>query len=522
MASSERENWSRRRAAAVSFLTNISLDGSPEDTNFGLFTKKDFLCVGNRSALNYKAEVVNETDLSNPVGRNYQSNEKCSDLVQMETIIESVTTYTVACKPQDVQKNSGVVTPFRERTSTAGSDYCTELRSSSAYRKKVLHQGSLSDEKSHHHFSSNESIGSIIGRGKGAGTILETVGVKEVRFLKLNQLHFQRLKDERLILSTANKIPLAIFSHFPYNRNCRIGRPEQRKEAGRRRNTSGPRPLSSINDTLDPFVLLGVERGHDGKEISYRQLLVPSKQFLKDRKLTLVDNDGTESSSNVKHQSVSRCFSYDSSTHLTSGGGSPPPIVNETKSNLDWDDPMLGPHIPYSPNLLDDPELGAGKHTTVLTFSSYITSIMDYVRPLDLKKELNDKFKEKFPHIQLTLSKLRSLKREMRKIAKQESTSELLTVSLAYVYFEKLILRSLINKENRKLCAGACLILSAKLNDVKGDSLKQLFERTESVFRLNRKELLASEFAVLVALEFGLHVPTWQVMPHYQRLVCES
>ena len=88
----------------------------------------------------------------------------------------------------------------------------------------------------------------------------------------------------------------------------------------------------------------------------------------------------------------SRCFSYDAAGHRSSTHcGSPPTtatVLYENKPSgptgsgaaFEWDDVTLGPQ--YIPNLLDDPELIAGKHRTLLTFTSYMVSVCVYVTPL--------------------------------------------------------------------------------------------------------------------------------------------
>ncbi|XP_011358792.1 CDK5 and ABL1 enzyme substrate 1 [Pteropus vampyrus] len=183
----------------------------------------------------------------------------------------------------------------------------------------------------------------------------------------------------------------------------------------------------------------------------------------------------------------------------------------------------LGDFMDYDPNLLDDPQWPCGKHKRVLIFPSYMTTVIDYVKPSDLKKDMNETFKEKFPHIKLTLSKIRSLKREMRKLAQEDCGLEEPTVAMAFVYFEKLALKGKLNKQNRKLCAGACVLLAAKIgSDLKKHEVKHLIDKLEEKFRLNRRELIAFEFPVLVALEFALHLPEHEVMPHYRRLVQSS
>ncbi|XP_054841735.1 CDK5 and ABL1 enzyme substrate 1 isoform X2 [Eublepharis macularius] len=275
--------------------------------------------------------------------------------------------------------------------------------------------------------------------------------------------------------------------------------------SGRDMKTEGGRQChSSAGVCLKDIVgLEGVELGANGKTVSYTQFLFPTNA-LGARRNTIDSTSSFSQFRNASHRSLSLGR------------------ANSTQGSIDAGSD-LGDYIEYDPNLLDDPQWPCGKHKRVLIFPSYMTTVIDYVKPSDLKKDMNETFKEKFPHIKLTLSKIRSLKREMRKLAQEECGFEEPTVAMAFVYFEKLALKGKLNKQNRKLCAGACVLLAAKIgSDLKKHEVKHLIDKLEEKFRLNRRELIAFEFPVLVALEFALHLPEHEVLPHYRRLIQNS
>uniref|UniRef100_A0A5S6QFQ6 Cyclin N-terminal domain-containing protein n=1 Tax=Trichuris muris TaxID=70415 RepID=A0A5S6QFQ6_TRIMR len=171
--------------------------------------------------------------------------------------------------------------------------------------------------------------------------------------------------------------------------------------------------------------------------------------------------------------------------------------------------------------LLDDTEFKSGGHKTALTFVSYMTSIIEYADPADIRRENNEKFRHKYPEIQLSYSKYISIKREMREIA-ASSDMEHTMLAQAFSYFDQCILKRLIDKTNRKYLAGVCLLLSAKLNDFKGARLRTLLEHIEEQFRLWRVDLFKYELPVAVALDFALHLPPVVIATHYQKLAWES
>ncbi|XP_066508469.1 CDK5 and ABL1 enzyme substrate 1-like isoform X1 [Hoplias malabaricus] len=316
---------------------------------------------------------------------------------------------------------------------------------------------------------------------------------KKVHFIKNMRQH--DIRNGRIVLISGRRSFYSVFSVLPYRDCSQTG--DVKAESSRQRHPSGGVSAKEMVIGLE-----GVELGADGKTVSYMQFLYPTNVL--GRRNTIDSTSSFSQSRNASHRSLSLAR------------------ANSNQSSLDTGN-ELGDFREYDPNLLDDPQWPCGKHKRVLIFPSYMTTVIEYVKPSDLKKDMNETFKEKFPHIRLTLSKIRSLKREIRKLAQEECGYEEPTVAMAFVYFEKLVLQGKLNKQNRKLCAGACVLLASKIGgDLKKHEVKLLIDKLEERFRVNRRELIAFEFPVLVALEFNLHLPEHEVMPHYRRLLQNS
>ncbi|XP_072852862.2 CDK5 and ABL1 enzyme substrate 2 isoform X1 [Pogona vitticeps] len=322
-------------------------------------------------------------------------------------------------------------------------------------------------------------------------------GLKKMHFIKNMRQYDTR--NSRIVLICAKRTLCVAFSILPYGENLRIS--ELRIDGPKQRHPSGGVSVSSEM----VLGMEGVELGADGKVVSYAKFLYPTNALV-GRK-----NDGHGAAPMCR---VAAPRSAGSSRYKTTTAKTIP-----STADIGGD---VGELVEYNPNLLDDPQWPCGKHKRVLIFASYMTTVIEYVKPSDLKKDMNETFKEKFPHIKLTLSKIRSLKREMRNLS-MECNLEPVTVSMAYVYFEKLVLQGKLNKQNRKLCAGACVLLAAKISsDLRKHEVKHLIDKLEERFRFNRRDLIAFEFTVLVALELALYLPDNQVLPHFRRLTQQS
>lgn len=156
----------------------------------------------------------------------------------------------------------------------------------------------------------------------------------------------------------------------------------------------------------------------------------------------------------------------------------------------------------------------------MLALPSFLGSISHYTSGLELKRELNDQFRQKHPdiHPSLTLSQIRSLKQHLLDTA-LELDIEFSTVAKSYAYFEKLLLCGKIIKLNRKIVGACALILAVKVNDSRHVVISNVLE--ELCKRLDLRDpqqIIDHEFAVFAALKFSLHLPQHEYLPHFERI----
>lgn len=185
----------------------------------------------------------------------------------------------------------------------------------------------------------------------------------------------------------------------------------------------------------------------------------------------------------------------------------------------------------YDPNSLDDPDLRYGLHRYVLQRSKntgpILSSIITYVNKKDLKETLNEQFRERHPQLppSLTLSKIRNCKKETLFFGVKLGL-ELSTLALAMINFERLCLKGLVTKYNRKLTMAVSLILAFKFSenmpggfDVYKKKLDAILDYFDKEWDLPRAQIFEAEFGAFVHLGLLLHVPYKHLHIAYMRLL---
>ena len=101
----------------------------------------------------------------------------------------------------------------------------------------------------------------------------------------------------------------------------------------------------------------------------------------------------------------------------------------------------------YDPFWLENPERTTNNYKTDIVLPGIIVSFLEYENQESFKKDENDQFKEKWPEVDITLSKMKSIKRDLLKVADAKQLP-IIVLCYSYCYFETLAFSKYINKAN--------------------------------------------------------------------------
>lgn len=100
---------------------------------------------------------------------------------------------------------------------------------------------------------------------------------------------------------------------------------------------------------------------------------------------------------------------------------------------------------------------------------------------------------------------------------------EVSTIASAVIFFERLCLKGVITKANRRLTMAVCLLLSYKFNECVTSKfhtrLDMMLDYIDKEWKISKKEVFDSEFGAFVQLGFSLLVPYQHVFLVFTRLL---
>mmetsp|Transcript_2314 Transcript_2314/g.2597 ORF Transcript_2314/g.2597 Transcript_2314/m.2597 type:complete len:447 (-) Transcript_2314:81-1421(-) len=154
------------------------------------------------------------------------------------------------------------------------------------------------------------------------------------------------------------------------------------------------------------------------------------------------------------------------------------------------------------------------------------SSVIPWVSKSDLKEDINEAFREKNTWLttNINLSNIRSVERKLLLCAlKCSKYIDVTSVAMAQAYFEKLVVKNVVDTSTHKSYGAACLYVAHKFNtpmlpsEIRA-SLKPIQEVIHSLFSVSRADLLCAELQVLMLLGFSLVLTPEEYVPHLKKL----
>lgn len=227
----KRSNHSRRRIAAVTFLANISLDGSYRDTRLSLLPRSGAIIKNPTQFLCHDEILAEESDGLDDCFSDTEFSKENKVTTTTATTKKHIQNYN---KMHNVDVHSlssdseSVITPIktnldekitkRKSFKDRSNETNTERKIVSKLRRCLPHQASVGSDTDRPAYGS--SCESLEPRIKSSPVIITENSSKKIKIVKPTSNY--KFANERIVMVTSKFIPFMVCSIIPYKKNIRF------------------------------------------------------------------------------------------------------------------------------------------------------------------------------------------------------------------------------------------------------------------------------------------------------------